>query len=99
MEDRMDQRTNKLLRMPPMGLAALALMTGALAAPPSYEVHLLPVPRTGTYATTATSINSSGVVGVNYANLKNYIDAGGMQRHPPPARESEVPTQRRLRPE
>jgi probable HAF family extracellular repeat protein len=63
--------------MTSLGFAMVALMTGALAAPPPpHEVHLLPVPRTGAYAATATSINNSGVVGVNYANLQNYIESG-----------------------
>ncbi|MGM9488622.1 DUF3466 family protein [Ideonella sp. YS5] len=71
----MNPPTGASLRLISLVLALAGPMTDALAAPPGYQVELLPVPRTGAYATTASAIDNSGVVGVNYANLKNYIES------------------------
>ncbi len=71
----MTSRIGASLRPLYLACTLAALMTGAIAAPPSYQVQLLPVPRTGHYSTEATSINNQGVVGVNYVNWANYIES------------------------
>lgn len=73
----MTRRIGAWLRPLSLACALAALMSGSIAAPPSYQVQVLPVPRTGQYSAEATAINQQGVVGVNYTNLANYIESAG----------------------
>lgn len=71
----MTRRIGASLRPLFLTCSLAALTAGSVAAPPNYQVQLLPVPRSGHYSTEATSINNQGVVGVNYVNWANYIES------------------------
>ena len=69
----MTSRIGAALRPASLALALAALTSSPLAAPPGYQVQVLPVPGSGHWATTATAINRQGVVGVNQLGLAQAV--------------------------